>query len=89
MKAWRGGKLKRDDLMTGEVWLGREAVELGLVDALGAMPEVLKEKFGPKVRLEPIKQRKGFLSRFPFMGASVEGAVASLEERVLFSRFGL
>ena len=87
--AWRGAKLKGEDLMTGEVWLGREAVELGLVDGLGALPEVLKEKFGSKVKLKPIKQRKPFLSRLPFMGASIESAIASVEERALFSRYGL
>ena len=87
--AWRGSKLKGEDLMTGEVWLGREALELGLIDGLGALPEVLKDKFGPKVKLRPLKQRRSLLSRLPFMGASVEGVMASVEERALFGRYGL
>ena len=86
---WRASKLKREDLMTGEIWLAREALELGLIDGLGTLPEVLKEKFGPKVKLRPLKQRKSLLSRLPFMGTSIEGTIAALEERALFGRYGL
>ena len=90
VKAWRGTKITAmQDVMNGEVWLGREALELGLIDGLGTMPEVLKEKFGAKVKMRPIKARRGLLSRLPFMGASVEGTVASLAERALFGRYGL
>ena len=91
IRACRGSKLKADEdtLMNGEVWLGRQALELGLIDGLGTLPEVLKDKFGKKVKLKPLKQRRSLFSRFPFMGASVEGALASVEERALFSRYGL
>lgn len=85
----RGAKLRGDDLMTGEVWLGRKALELGLIDHLGAMPEVIAKKFGPKAKLKPIKQRRSLLSRLPFMGASVESTLANVEERALFARYGL
>ena len=88
---WRGDKLTADEqtLMNGEVWLGREARDLGLIDALGTMPEVLRAKFGPKVRLKPLKARRSFLSRLPFMGATTQTLLAQVEERNLYSRYGL
>lgn len=91
VKSWRGSKLRADEdaLMNGEVWLGRQARELGLIDGLGTLPEVLKEKFGPKVKLRPLKARRSLLSRLPFMGASTEGLMAQVEERSLFARYGL
>ena len=91
VKSWRGSKLKADEetLMNGEVWLGREAKELGLIDGLGTLPEVLREKFGKKVRLKPLKQRRSLLSRLPFMGATTEGLMSQVEERALFARYGL
>ena len=91
VSAWRGSKLKANEetLMNGEVWLGRKALELGLIDGLGTLPEVLKEKFGKKVKLKPLKPRRSLLSRLPFSGTSTQGVLAQVEERALFSRFGL
>lgn len=41
VKARRGPKLKPDaDLFTGEIWLGAEAKELGLVDEVGTLEQV-------------------------------------------------
>ena len=46
VKERRGAKLKDDpDLFTGLFWTGKRGVELGLVDALGDMRDVLKNPF--------------------------------------------
>lgn len=92
--SWRGGKLKASEaeVMNGEVWLGRKALDLGLIDALGTLPEVLKERFGPKVRLKPLKTRRSLLARVPFLGGAtqgVPGVLSQLEERALFAQYGL
>ena len=51
VKERRGAKLKDDpDLFTGLFWTGKRGLELGLVDALGDMRSVLKDRFGPKTR---------------------------------------
>ena len=64
VKERRGAKLKDDpDLFTGLFWTGKRGVELGLVDALGDMRSVLKERFGPKTRLQLITQPRGFFGR--------------------------
>lgn len=84
----RGDKLPADlDLFTGEVWLGKKAIELGLIDGIGHLRPMMKERFGKKVRLRAYNVKRGFLSRF---GAQmVNDAVHGIEERAAFARFGL
>ncbi len=47
VKEGRGAKLKGSDaeLFSGDFWLGSRAVELGLVDGLGSLSEVLQREF--------------------------------------------
>lgn len=88
VKARRGDRLADNkDLFTGEFWLGRRAVELGLVDGIGHLVPRLKQLYGDKVKLVPYGRRRGLWQRF---GATIAGdAVAALEERADFARFGL
>ena len=83
VKSRRGDKLKGDDLFTGEIWIGQAAVENGLIDGIGHMVPVLKDRFGDDVDLKVYGQKKGLLSRF---GAEIFGQI---EERSLWARFGL
>ncbi len=86
--ARRGGKLdSTEELFTGEVWLAKRATELGLIDGIGHLKPMLKDRFGDKVRLRRYGVRRPFLSRF---GAQVvEDAGQMIEERAAYSRFGL
>ncbi|MEP4247830.1 S49 family peptidase [Tateyamaria sp.] len=88
VKARRSGKLDAEtDLFTGQVWLGQKAQALGLIDGIGHMKPVLKERFGEKVQLRRYGMRKPFLSRF---GSQVmDDALGSIEERAAFAQFGL
>jgi len=47
VKQGRGDKLRGSDaeLFSGDFWLGSRAVELGLVDGLGSLSEVLQQEF--------------------------------------------
>ena len=84
----RGTKLTSDEkLFTGEVWLARRAIGLGLIDGIGHLKPVLQERFGKKVRLRRYGVKKPFLSRFGLSMA--EDALAAVEERAQFARFGL
>ncbi|MAW08281.1 MAG: S49 family peptidase [Halobacteriovoraceae bacterium] len=84
----RGAKLAHDDsLFTGEVWLGRRAVDLGLIDGIGHLGPVLEERFGKKLRLRRYGIKKSFMSRFGLTLA--EDALGAIEERAQFARFGL
>ena len=48
----RAGKLKapEKDLFSGEFWTGRRALELGLIDGLGDLRGIMRERFGGRVR---------------------------------------
>lgn len=88
VKTRRGAKLDQDaDLFTGEIWIGRAAQDVGLIDGIGHIVPVLKERFGKKVRFRRYGQKRSLLSRF---GAQIaQDAFASVEERAMFARFGL
>lgn len=88
INARRKGKLPEDrDLFTGEIWLARRAVDLGLIDGIGHLKPMMKQRFGDKVKFRRYGVRKPFLSRF---GARIVGdALHSIEERSAFAQFGL
>jgi serine protease SohB len=91
----RGARLKGSDeeLFEGQIWTGRGALEAGLVDGLGDLHQVLRERFGQKVKLplistaRPWWQRRLRLDAWP--QALVDATLDSLAERELWSRYGL
>ena len=98
VKQHRAGKLKADDdtLFTGEWWTAGHGLDLGLADAIGDVHETLRARFGDEVRIRTIAPKRGLFQMPPLgLGAQVNaGAIASetltaLEERALWSRFGL
>ncbi|BCH26213.1 peptidase S49 [Mesorhizobium sp. L-8-10] len=103
VKERRAGKLADDpDLFTGLFWTGKKGLELGLVDALGDMRTVLKDRFGPKTRLRLVTPPRGLFGRrlglfgtfggsspADLAGAIADGLVEAAKERTLWSRFGL
>jgi ClpP class serine protease len=92
----RAGRLKDDEatLFTGEFWTGRRGLQLGLADGLGELRTTLQARYGTKVHLPVIAQRRRLLSRFG-LGSAVDGigigpsTLAALEERLHWQRFGL
>ena len=88
VKARRGDRLaERQDLFTGEFWLGGRAVELGLVDGIAHIEPKLKELYGDKVRLARYGRKRSLLLRF---GATMaQDAIDTIEERAAYARFGL
>ena len=88
VNARRDGKLPTDqDLFTGEIWLARRATELGLIDGIGHLRPMMKERFGDKVRFREYRAKRGLLSRFS--AQIVQDAVHGIEERASYARFGL
>lgn len=64
VKESRGDRLADDDdLFTGLFWAGRRGKELGLVDAIGDLRGVLKEKYGKETKLRLIERRQGLFGR--------------------------
>jgi len=90
----RAGRLKGEEqeLFSGEFWSARPALARGLIDGIGDMRTVLRGRFGDKVRLVMVGERRGWLRRRLGLRAPdspVEQALAMVEERALWSRFGL
>ena len=90
VKTRRGARLKAPDeqLFTGEWWTGMRGVELGLVDALGDMHEVLQARYGRNIHLKIIAPKRPFFG-IPRLGFSAEGFAATIEDRALWARLGL
>ena len=93
VRSRRGPTLTAPDeqLFSGEFWLATQAIGLGLIDGLGDVRSVLKTRYGEDVRLQLVQSPSPFFWRKPggFGAALALGAMASLEERALWSRFGL
>ena len=55
----RASKLKKDkgiELFSGEFWSGRKALELGLIDGLGNVNDVLINKFGENIIIKKFEK---------------------------------
>jgi len=92
----RGAKLKASEgeLFDGEIWTGRRALELGLIDGVGDIRGVMRAKFGDKVKFRNFTPGRSWLERrFGLAsGAKREAifdAIGALEERLLWARYGL
>jgi serine protease SohB len=104
VKSRRGGKLSgpQDELFSGAYWTGRRALELGLVDAIGDLRGVLRERFGDKLVTPLVTAERGFLGR-RLLGVGrgdappaaltqlglAEEAISALEARAIWARYGL
>jgi signal peptide peptidase SppA len=98
VKKSRGKRLNGPDkaLFNGEYWLSEQALKYGLIDAVGDLRGHLKKRFGKNVFAPLIAPPGGFFSRrIPGMSGAIMGddwaknALAALEERALWGRYGL
>jgi signal peptide peptidase SppA len=87
----RAGRLKGDDseIFSGRVWLGDRAMEMGLVDQLGAPETVLRARFGDQLKIRAYGRRRSWLQRRLGVGPVADELVGLVEERLAFGRFGL
>jgi serine protease SohB len=107
VKSRRGSKLNgpENDLFSGEYWTGTRSLELGLVDGIGDMRGVLRQRFGDKLVTPLISAERGWFGRrTPGVagGALLQGLsggqisvgiaedlISALEARAVWARFGL
>lgn len=92
----RGEKLPDDpEVFSGAFWTGSKAIEMGLVDQVGEIRQVLRDKFGDKVQTPLIKADRSWFAR-RFSGMSVgpddvsmmaDGVVAAVEDRFMWDRY--
>lgn len=88
VKARRGTRLTQDQpLFGGEIFVGRQAQEAGLIDGIAHLVPAMRQRFGEKVRFRRYGPKKGLLSMF---GAHLaEGVAQQAAERAAYARFGL
>lgn len=98
VKERRSNKLQdNDDLFTGQFWTGITALQLGLIDGLDDMRSHLRKLYGEKTKLNLIQPSRGLLGRkntggishAQMLGAAGESLMNVLEEKALWSRYGL
>lgn len=99
----RAGKLdgNEEELFSGAFWSGRQALALGLVDGLGSLHDIVREKFGPDATLKPMARPMSWIRRLgmprawggrqrePLAYGLADELVSVLETRALWQRFGL
>ncbi len=96
VRARRGDKLVGSDaeLFEGDIWSGKQALALGLIDGIGDVRTVMREKFGERVKLRPLAERRGLLRRRLGIGGPPAAdlaaeAIAAIEDWAAWRRFGL
>ena len=100
----RGPKLNgaHEELFSGAFWTGVKAKELGLIDGLGELREIMQDRFGEDVLFKNYAPKTGILSKLGLGSESVSGiskdftinsmlpdAMEWIEQRATWGRFGL
>ena len=90
----RDGRLKGEDgeLFEGDIWTGRRAQDLGLIDGIGDLRGVMRGRFGDEVKLRVVGEQRGWLRRRFGLTAPADWvgtALAAAEERSQWARYGL
>lgn len=84
----RGDRLSdTEDLFTGDVWLGEKAKELGLIDGVGNLRELIAERF-PSAEIKIAEPKKPLLARLG-VGAPAAAILDAVSQKAMWSRYGL
>ncbi|KFZ83382.1 peptidase S49 [Amycolatopsis sp. MJM2582] len=86
----RGDRLSgSDDLFNGDVWLGARAVELGLIDGVGSLRQVITERY-PDAEISVAEPKKPLLARLGIGAPAAASALLdAVQSKAAWSRFGL
>jgi signal peptide peptidase SppA len=90
VKERRGSMLSEtEDLFTGDVWLGNKALELGLIDGVGTLREVINARY-PDAEISVAEPKKALLARLGIGAPAAAGAlIDAVTTKAAWSRFGL
>ena len=95
VKEARGDRLKgvQKTIFSGQVWNGEEAVKMGLIDGVGDLRSVMKEKLGDDVKFKRLKEEKGFIKGLLGMRVAhssfADDVIKTIETRGEWGKFGL
>lgn len=90
----RGDRLVAADetLFSGDIWSGRQAVEVGLVDGIAEMRSEMRRRFGDRVKFRRAEVRRGLLARLRGgvrVTVDPSDLVGAVDEWAHWKRFGL
>jgi signal peptide peptidase SppA len=90
VKERRGDRLtETEDLFTGDVWLGAKALELGLIDGLGSLRQIVTERY-PDAEISVAEPKRPLLARLGIGAPAAASAVLdAVTQKAAWSRFGL
>jgi signal peptide peptidase SppA len=86
-----------EELFSGEIWTGTKALELGLIDGVGTLREVIAGRYAD-AHLLAVEPKRPLLARIGMAGATtrlggpadhLSAAIDLLEQRATWARFGL
>ena len=78
------------ELFSGEIWSGRKAKDLGLIDDIGNANQILREKFGEDVVIKKFEKSKSWLSKkLSSSNDHIDQLVNVLDEKSVWQRYGL
>jgi len=88
VQASRGDRLDQSvEMFGGEVFVGQQAIDVGLADGIGLLEPKMKELFGDKTRFRRYGAKRNPLAR---LGLSLTSdALDAVEHRAVWARFGL
>ncbi|HEY0639503.1 MAG TPA: S49 family peptidase [Pseudonocardiaceae bacterium] len=94
VRSRRGDKLSpgETELFDGEIWTGVRAAELGLVDGIGTLRQVIAKRY-PDADITAVEGRKPLLARLGLGPAAARldptSIMEAVETRAAWARFGL
>lgn len=86
----RGERLAdSEDLFTGDVWLGQKALDLGLIDGLGSLRQIIEQRY-PDAEISVAEPKKPLLARLGLGAPAAASAVLdAVSTKAAWSRYGL
>jgi serine protease SohB len=97
VKSRRGAKLSapESDLFSGEYWAARQGIEYGLVDRIGDLRSLMRERYGDKVETPLVSAGRSLFGRTTpgvdllDRAGLADELVSALEARAIWARYGL
>ena len=64
-------------------------MDLGLIDGIGEIKEILKNRFGDKVKIKEYAPKRKFFDFGNFISIAFDNIIDKVEEKVKMQKFGL
>ncbi|MCC8467852.1 MAG: S49 family peptidase [Rickettsia endosymbiont of Eriopis connexa] len=97
VKTRRVGKLTQQDeiLFNGEFWAGQTALDYGLIDGIGDMYSVMKEKFGDNIKFQYLCAKQPWLKKKLGMSGKIladnfaSSLIDAVENKIINNKFDM